>query len=272
MSAGGGVLARLAALEHEIRLLRLRVTSEHGGGVPAAPHATEHYDGGDDEVDVTQLGGFPGGSPVTYLDSNAEFTDPSSNNPHAETHYDGESDEVDVTQLGGFPGGSPVTYLDSDGTFSTPDGGGGGSFSGALVKKAADQTGANYTAGPAIAFDAEAYDVGGWHDNVTNNTRLTVPSGVNYVVCSASITLGSVTSSQWALLYLFKNGDNTGAFNGACAQLSFNDVVVTPTISFSSVPIPVTAGDYFEVGLLIESDTAIDITASRGMFSIMKVG
>jgi hypothetical protein len=77
MSQGGGVLARLAALEHEIRTLRLRVTSEAGGGVPAAPHATEHYDGADDEVDVTQLGGFPGGSPITYLDSNGEFTSPS---------------------------------------------------------------------------------------------------------------------------------------------------------------------------------------------------
>jgi hypothetical protein len=74
--AGGGVWARLAALEHEIRTLRLRVTSEAGGGVPAAPHATEHYDGGDDEVDVTQLGGFPGGSPITYLDSNGAFTTP----------------------------------------------------------------------------------------------------------------------------------------------------------------------------------------------------
>jgi hypothetical protein len=105
--AGGGVWGRLAALEHEIRILRLRVTSEAGGGVPAAPHATEHYDGGDDEVDVTQLGGFPGGSPLQYLDSHGNFTTP---------------DGSGIV----FPGGSPVTYLDSDGNFTTPDGGGGG--------------------------------------------------------------------------------------------------------------------------------------------------
>lgn len=76
MSAGGGVWGRLGELEHLVRTLKLRVTSEQGGGVPAAPHASSHYDGGSDEADVTQLGGFPGGSPKTYLDSNGEFTNP----------------------------------------------------------------------------------------------------------------------------------------------------------------------------------------------------
>lgn len=94
--AGGGVWARLAALEHQIRTLRLRVTTEAGGGVPAAPHASTHYDGEDDEVDVKQLGGFPGGSPKTYLDSDGAFTDPGSagSNGFATVAVSGQSDVV----------------------------------------------------------------------------------------------------------------------------------------------------------------------------------
>ncbi|MGZ8337918.1 MAG: hypothetical protein ACXWU1_14775, partial [Allosphingosinicella sp.] len=47
-----------------------------------------------------------------------------------------------------------------------------------MVRKAADQTAANYSAGGFVAWDQEVYDDGGWHNNAVNNSRLTVPSGV----------------------------------------------------------------------------------------------
>lgn len=34
--------------------------------------------------------------------------------------------------------------------------------------------------GYAVEYNSENFDVGGWHDNATNNTRLTIPSGVTY--------------------------------------------------------------------------------------------
>src|SRR5687767_11840600 len=52
----------------------------------------------------------------------------------------------------------------------------GVAFSGALVKKSIDQTTADYSTSTAVAFDEEEYDIGGYHDNSTNNTRLTVPA------------------------------------------------------------------------------------------------
>jgi hypothetical protein len=258
------------------RLLDLERRATHGGGgLVAGAHAPNHEDGQGDELDVTTLAGFPGGSPSTYLDSDGQFTTPPGSGPHASDHYDGGSDEVDITQLGGFPGGSPLTYLDSSGAFSDPGTGGSGSFSGAMVKKSADQTGANYSlaaGGGNIAFDAEAYDVGGWHDNVTNNTRLTVPSGVNYVVIAASVTMSNVVAGQWIGLFLLKNGSASGAFDGATAFITSNDSATGPSVSFASGAIPVTAGDYFECFLMLESDTSIDITAARCMFSIRAVG
>lgn len=116
MPQKGGVLARLAELEHEIRVLKRR-TSVAGGGVPAAPHAATHSVGGDDAVDVTDLDGFPGGSPLTYLDSDGNFTDP----PGSGGDVVGPSSATD-TAFARFDGttgkliqNSPGTSLDDSG-------------------------------------------------------------------------------------------------------------------------------------------------------------
>jgi hypothetical protein len=69
-------LAEIDALWKKVLWLENQRLTTLGGGVPAAAHASEHSAGEDDEVDVTDLAGYPGGSPVTYLDSNGEFTDP----------------------------------------------------------------------------------------------------------------------------------------------------------------------------------------------------
>lgn len=46
------------------------------GGLVPGSHGTTHADGGTDSIDVTTLSGFPGGSPLLYLDSDGNFTDP----------------------------------------------------------------------------------------------------------------------------------------------------------------------------------------------------
>src|SRR2546422_699850 len=48
---------------------------------------------------------------------------------------------------------------------------------GALVKLAANLTAQNFSAGPFIGWTAEVYDTDSIHDNTTNNSRLSVPSG-----------------------------------------------------------------------------------------------
>jgi hypothetical protein len=52
------------------------------------------------------------------------------------------------------------------------------SFRGALAKKTSDQT---ITTDGFVTFDAEEYDTDSIHDNSTNNTRFTVPTGVTRV-------------------------------------------------------------------------------------------
>jgi hypothetical protein len=53
------ILKRVEWLEAEILKLKRRATVG-GGGVPPSAHATNHSDGGSDEIDITDLGGFPG--------------------------------------------------------------------------------------------------------------------------------------------------------------------------------------------------------------------
>lgn len=51
----------IKALWHRVLDMERR-TTEQGGGVVGREHTSSHSSGGDDEIDITDLGGFPGGS------------------------------------------------------------------------------------------------------------------------------------------------------------------------------------------------------------------
>ncbi len=141
-------------------------------------------------------------------------------------------------------------------------------FSGALVKKAADQTAANYTTDTAVTWDAEEYDTGGWHDNVTNSERLTVPAGVTRVRVVGQVRLTSMTADEWVQLYIRKNG------SAAYAGIPYHMAEIgtsTPALQVVTPPLVVVAGDYFDLVLAVEADTSITLQASRSWFSIERL-
>jgi hypothetical protein len=74
--------------------------------------------------------------------------------------------------------------------------GGGSTAAGCSLTKSANQTLSNATA-TAITFDGENFDTDAYHDNSTNNSRITIPSGKGgkYVV-SARATFASNTTDQ----------------------------------------------------------------------------
>jgi hypothetical protein len=93
-----------------------------------------------------------------------------------------------------------VYEKDDAGTEAGPIGSGGGGGGapiavGVRVKRASGDVSLPTSGTPvAIPFDAEDDDTDGFHDNVTNNTRLTVPSGkagVYEIVASALILANS---------------------------------------------------------------------------------
>jgi hypothetical protein len=142
---------------------------------------------------------------------------------------------------------------------------GTGVLRGALVTKAADQTTANYTAGALIAWDAETYDTDNIHDNSTNNTRLTVPAGASYVQLSGCVTISSATSGDQLSLMLLKNGVQT--FPGL-GRNRFNTKTTSSSINITSAILPVTAGDYFELFLIVETDTSVTVAKDTTWFAM----
>lgn len=156
-----------------------------------------------------------------------------------------------------------VSYNKASGAAVT---GSSGSFRGALVKKAADLTGTNLVVGGNQAWDAEDYDTDAIHDNVTNNSRLTVPSGVTKVRLLGQLSLSLGTANTWTGIYIFKNG--AWPYVGSPAHTAANFGAADYTIQVTSAVLTVTAGDYFQLSANTQSDTSMTINAVGSYFAM----
>lgn len=141
-------------------------------------------------------------------------------------------------------------------------GGGGGAFSGALVFHSLAQTVNSTTS--ALVWDSEDYDVGGWHDNVSNTSRLTVPAGVSFVKVSGGAMDTSSVTGQFNVI-LYKNGINVyvGAATNEIESAGGDGA------SCSSPTLAVIEGDYFELWMF--ATTSRTTTETRTWFAIEKV-
>jgi len=135
---------------------------------------------------------------------------------------------------------------------------------GALVKKAADETGADYSTATAVAWDAEVRDTHAIHNNVTNNTRMLAPTGAKRVRLRTTIELANNTANNWVEVRIKKNG---AAFDGQAGQVAETGAT-TPILSCETAEVAVTGGtDYFEVFLRTQ-DTAVDVVAAGSWFEL----
>lgn len=122
---------------------------------------------------------------------------------------------------------------------------------GALVGLVSDLTAVNASAGYQVPFDAESYDTDSIHDNVTNNTRLTVPSGWSLVRVSFSVVFVLVTSGSFCIARV-RHSNSAGVEQSRRGLPSFSSPAISAAEFFASgcsAPIPVSLGDYFELRL-----------------------
>jgi len=149
----------------------------------------------------------------------------------------------------------------------------GGAFSGALVKKAANQTTANYSTVTAVAWDENnangAYLTdAAIHSTSVNNTRLTTLAGWEKVRVKAVIDGQDATNGSRMYLTIYKNG--SADYPG----MDFDeDAVLSGQIHVSAQTgvINIVGGtDYFEAMFLC-ADTSVTLFAARCSFSIEKV-
>lgn len=146
--------------------------------------------------------------------------------------------------------GDVLTYDGTEWTPAAPTGGGSGTFLGALVGKSADQALVTVTT-TVITFDTESYDVGNWHSNTVNNSRLTVPSGVNRVRLSGRL---SRTIQTGQLVSVFRKNGSTGVIGLPSGD---TDTVGGDSVTISSAVLEVVPGDYFEMTGFVDGASSI---------------
>lgn len=174
-----------------------------------------------------------------------------------------DMNDVDAT---GITDGQILKWDFSNGLFFPADDNTGGTsaFRGAMVKKSADQTSANYSTISAVSWDAEIYDNISAHDNVTNNSRLTVPVGATVVRLAGSINIGAFTSGSQIQVEIRKNG--TDSYDGYAGHRTTWSGTPFPFQCFGP-PLQVTSGDYFELFVQC-SDTSVTVNAAQSNFSM----
>lgn len=122
------------------------------------------------------------------------------------------------------------------------------SFRGVLVYRTADVSIANNTE-TLIAFDNESYKTDAtMHDNVTNNSRLVVPSGVTWVRVHAQVAWdpSGLTGERAAKIYANGSTVYTGAAYTAMPHGTMGSGEFT-TSYMSTPPLLVSPGTYFEM-------------------------
>jgi hypothetical protein len=132
----------------------------------------------------------------------------------------------------------------------------GASFAGVAVTKIANQL-INDTTYTVLSFDSEDLDIGGYHDNSSNNSRLTVPSGkagYYYAYFSIAFAGNSSNGGSGRRAFIMKNG----AVASLCNMQS--DVSTTVTKSLTSGNIfNLAVGDYLEVAAFQTSSSNINV-------------
>lgn len=135
-------------------------------------------------------------------------------------------------------------------------------FGGARVRKAADLTGQNLTAGAVITWDTEDFDTHGFHDTSSNTSRITIPSGITKVMLTAALRINNIAASSVPRAFLTKNGTTT------VVQISGHNPSTSWGCNINSGPLAVSAGDYFEISFQNDTDTSVDITAVTSWFAV----
>lgn len=166
---------------------------------------------------------------------------------HAASHENGGSDEIDVTGLTGAGGSAALVGAHATNTAGT-------SFTGAGEH--------------IMPFATEDYDTNAFHDLVTNNSRLTVPTGLGgmYHIIGKVSFATTVTDQQY--VYLRKNaGADTYAitFPATGGKWSLAPIAITLVLAQT---------DYIE--LLVSHGGAgaelLDTGVGRNYLSMYRIG
>jgi hypothetical protein len=141
-------------------------------------------------------------------------------------------------------------------------------YRGCVLRKAADLTGIDLSSGSGanlIAWDTEIRDTDGFHEGVTNPSRITIPAGlgITKIRAKAQVNIDNSTLGVTSDMRIYKNLVMTGvsptggtlvARHLRSSIANYRDQVHTDTLD-------VVAGDYFSL-YVINNDNVCDFLAS----------
>lgn len=140
-------------------------------------------------------------------------------------------------------------------------GGGIPTFSGCGVTRTANKVIAAAT-DTAVDWNAEDYDTDAYHDNATNNTRLTAPT-TGYYLCVGGATR---TGTGEVAAYIRKNGNTALRFG--FFQVTANTAGVS-----SLAVVQLNATDYVELMVFASAGLTLDCTGNaKSRFQISRLG
>lgn len=128
---------------------------------------------------------------------------------------------------------------------------------GALVSLTSDDLAINATSGYTIPWDSEDRDTDAFVDLGAQATRITIPSGFSLVRFSGAVVLANMSGTYACMLRLRKNGTAVDEWRMDQGDGRFSN----PTIQVQTPVIPVSASDYFELEVYVETDTSVDVKA-----------
>jgi hypothetical protein len=146
---------------------------------------------------------------------------------------------------------------------------GGSTFVGCTVYKVTTNQSISDGVSTVITFNAEDFDTDGFHDNSTNNSRITIPTGKGgkYLLIAGMQVSGNTSGTRG--MTIFKNGSTV--------VLDSHQHAPTPSLSYRgsmSGIVNLTAGDYVELQAAQYSGTSLDVVAglSNTRFSAVYLG
>lgn len=123
------------------------------------------------------------------------------------------------------------------------------------------------TGSTPVPWPNEAYDDSNWHDSA-NPSRLTVPAGVDRVRVGCNCGFLNVPDNANVFVVIGRNGANTFQFRAAQTAARLAETIQMPRVSLVTGPIPVVAGDFFEVFVSTQGGAVFDMIGSNANFWI----
>ena len=133
--------------------------------------------------------------------------------------------------------GQVLTVAGGVPSWATPAG--GLTFVGACAYATTAQTNIPQNTATALNWNNEDYDTNGFHDNSTNNSRMTIPSGKGgYYAVMAQMGWNDGNSDVQLAMYVYKNGS---IWNSYYANFGAYPVMIVNAI------LPASVSDYIEI-------------------------